>query len=222
MADRQDLREYAREQTLLDTTDVADAVLNTYLDRAIGVVADRFDWPWLDASTTVNTVVGQQNYSKPTDHVFTHALVESGKNRRLREITPVKAWQRYGDAPPTQQGKSFYFYEDKLWIAQIPPAVVTYKWFYRKSPTLMTADNKTPEWDSNHHWFLAEFVIRELWRREEDQQAASAADQAFEQGIGSMAQFYINEADDQPAIWGEDPDRVGRSAWYNMPWMDGV
>lgn len=222
MADREDLRDYARSQTHLDSADVADATINTYLDRAVQIVASRFDWPFLEASTTFDTVVDQHNYSVPADWVKTIAIVQDGKKTRLREIGPVQAWTRYGDDPPSGTARAFYLYGNGLYLVEKPTAVLTYHHYYLKEPTLMTLDTSTPEWNDNHHYFLAEYAIQQMWLAEEDLQQANQAAYRFEQGLAEMAQFYINQAVDSPIVWGEDADRIVSFSRTNLPWLDGV
>ncbi len=222
MADRAALRTYAREQVLLDTSDVADTILDAYLDRAVQIVATRFQWPWLEASSTVDSVIGQHNYALPSGHSYTFALIEDDTKDRLRKLSPVQAWTRYGDDPPSGKARAFYFYEGELWLVETPTAVLTYNWFYRKAPTLMAANDDVPEWDVNHHYFLAEYVISQLWLREEDRQLADGANQRFETGIAELAQFYLHRASDAPMVWGESADMSIGWNRGNMPWLDGV
>lgn len=222
MADRADLRTYAREQTLLDSDDVADSILNTYLDRAVQIVATRFKWPFLETSTTFDSVADQHVYDMPDDWTYTESITEDGKNVRLRELSSQVVRQRYGDDPPTGDARSFYVYGEKLYLVEKPTQALTYNHFYRKSPTLFANDDATPEWDSNHHLFLAEYVIQQLWLREEDRQQAGDAQQRFEEGLGDLAQFYLDRASDDPMVWGEWPDRIVGGNQGNMPWLNGV
>jgi len=222
MATRAEIRTYAREQALLDSSDVADTILDTYLDRAVSVVGSRLAWPFLDGESTFETVIGTRNYSMPATAVKIESIVRSGSKVRLREVTSTQARQRFGDDPPTTDARSFFLWDDDIHLVEIPPSVETYKVYFRTNPTLMAADGESPEWDSQHHLFLADFLIARMWEREEDPRAAETADRRFDQGVADMAQFYLNQASDAPMVWGESADRAVGGYYGNMPWLDGV
>lgn len=222
MATRDQLRNYARQQTLLDTSDITDAEIDTYLNRAVATVGARFPWPFLQASDDFDTVVDQQNYAKPTGCKFIDAINEEGARVRLREVDPLEQWQRYGDSPPSGKARSFYLWEDEIWLGEIPTSVVTYKIFYRTSPSLGSLTSDTPPWDSQFHWFLGDYAAAKIWEREEDTRQMGVSMQLFEEGLGEMAAFYVNEASDYPLVWGEKTDRLVGNLASNVPWIDGV
>lgn len=222
MATGTELIALVRNQTLLDSDDVADDVILGHLNRAISTVGVRFDWPFLHDSDTFDSVIGTRAYAMPTGCVYIDSIIEDGERRRLPEIGRMDAWDRYGDDPPTRTPTAFFLWANQIEFLELPSAVNTYNVFFRKQPTLLASAAASPEWNSQFHEFLSEYAVSKLWEREEDRALAVDALDRFEIGLSELAQFYINQAQDNPLIWGERPDRKTRSRYANMPWIDGV
>ena len=222
MSTRLEITSWVREATLLSAADVASTVIESHINRAIEIVGARFPWPFLEDVGTDDSVVGTQTIEKPATSVFIDAILEGDARTRLREVTPQQALEEYGDDPPDRQPDSFYLWDDLIWFTTIPIVVDTYKIKFHIAPTALSADGDSPQWNAQHHMFLADYSIARLWEREEDSRAAGAADQRFEMGLGLMAQHYLNQAADGPMVWGETPNRTHNSAYGNMPWLDGA
>lgn len=217
-----ELTTYVRGQALLDTSDVSDAIITTYLNRAIEAVGGRFPWPFLQAVADITTVVGTTAYNFPTGAVKINSIIENGKRTRLKPITAQEAWTRYGDDPPTRSARAFYIWNEQINLVEIPDAIVTLHVKFHKQPTLLTISTSTPQWNSQYHQFLGDWAISKLWEREEDRAAALDALQRFELGIGEMANFYNDQVANERMVWGEQPDRWVGSTRSNLPWLDGV
>lgn len=222
MADLDDLIAQARLQTHLGTGEYTDAEITKFLNRGIAVIASRFDWPWLDATTTFDSVVGTMAYNVPADHVKTYSITEDGESVRLRAITQDQAYQRYGDDPPTRDPRAFYIFNGQYVFQEKPSAVKTYNVYYKAEPSTLSAGTDVPDWNSLHHDFLADYAISKLWEAEEDRQLSGDALGRFEQGMADLANFYIHEASAHPIVWGERSDRVVGGNRGNMPWLDGA
>ena len=222
MATGTELVVLVRDQTLLDSDDVSDATILAHLNRAISTVGVRFAWPFLNDADTFDSEVGTRAYAFPTGCIYIDAIVEDDKRRRLKEIGRMDAWDRYGDSPPSKDATAFYLWAEQIELLELPSQVLTYNVFFRKQPTLMATLGGTPEWNDQFHNFLSEYAIAKLWEREEDRQLSADAMDRFDEGIGEMASFYMNQAQDNPMVWGERPDRATQSRYANMPWLDGV
>ena len=211
-----------REQTHLDSDDASDAVILGHLNRAIEIVGTRFDWPWLQDEDTITTVADQQPYDWPTDAVYIDTLVETDKRTRLKKISSMEAWSRYGDDPPTTSARSFYLWNDKIVLVENPPAAdIVLKVKFHKQATVMASAAGTPEWNDQFHEFLSDFACARLWESEEDQAMAQTSEQRFEEGLADMVNFYNDQASDERMVWGEQPDRYVATSG-NMPWLNGV
>jgi len=217
-----ELTTMVRNQTLLDTGDVSDAIILDHLNRAIKITGGRFAWPFLHDDAVITTVVGTQAYAFPTGAVFIDAIIEPDERIRLREIGRMDAWDRYGDDPPTRDARSFYLWEEKVVFTEIPQSIIAYIVKIRVQPTLLASGAESPQWNAQYHDFLSEYAIAKLWEREEDRALAADAMERFHTGVGDMAAFYMNQVSDTPMVWGERPDRAYASAYANTPWIDGV
>ena len=222
MATGTELVQLVRDQTLLGTDDVTDAKILALLNRAITQVGVRFQWPFLEATDDFDSAVGTRAYAFPTDAIFIHAIIEDGKRNRLKEIGRMDAWDRYGDSPPSKDATAFYLWDEKIEFLELPSSIITYHVMFRKQPTVLANLAASPEWNDQFHDFLSDYAISKLWEREEDRQLSADARGRFESGIGDMAAFYMNQAEDNPMIFGERPDRATKSRYANMPWLDGV
>ena len=211
-----------RDQTLLDSDDLSDAKILAPLNRAIELVGSRFDWPWLEDVADISVSAATQGYSFPTGAVKIDTILENATRVRLRKVSSMEAWQRYGDDPPTGRPRSFYLWNDKIVLVEVPSADVTLHVKFHKQPTTMSDDTKSPEWNDQYHEFIADWAIAKLWEREEDMRMAEEAMVRFEQGIGDLANFYNDQGSDARMVWGEQPDRYAGAGGGNMPWLNGV
>lgn len=212
----------AREQTLLDTDDVSDAVVLGHINRAIAIVGGRFEWPFLAQTDTITLADGTQGYAWPTDWVKIDSLTIVDKRIRLKRLSAKEAEDRYGNDFPSGEPRSFFLWGNQINFVPIPNAVGTISARGYTQPTILAATSNSPGWNDQYHEFLADYAIQKLWEREEDQAMAEAARQEFENGIGELASFYNDQAADERMVWGEQPDKYVGSGASNMPWLDGV
>jgi hypothetical protein len=219
--DRSELRDYVRDATLLGTGSLPDAELDLKLDSGIRAISTSFAWPWLDASSALATVPSTQNYAVPATAMHIVAITQDDAKVRLREISPKTAWQRYGGDAPTSDPRTFYIWADELYLLPIPGTIINYTVWFRKEPTVLATDGDEPEWSELFHEVLGDWVIQQVWERQEQFGYAQAAAVEYGGGLERMAQFYMNRADPEPMIYGENPERHGSRYVGNMPWLDG-
>lgn len=217
MPNRAAIRDYVRQLTLLETDDISNDKINPILDQGVREASSRFHWPFLQASSTVTVVDGTHVYSLPSDFQYLHTLIRDDTRIRLREVSASKAWNALGDSFPSGQAESFFLWEEQLHLTKIPSADETLNIKYFKSPTVMSDDTHTPEWDEQFHLIIADYAISKLWEREEDSIKSAEAMQKFDQGVEQMARWYNDKASDLPMVYGESPT-VGAHV-DNMPWL---
>lgn len=220
MATRSDIRDYVRQQTLVETDDFADDKINVLINQGLQRLSTRFEWPWLAASTTLSVVAGTDEYTLPTDLTRTLSIVRQDKQQRLVEVAPNVIQQFQGGSTPSGTPTMYFVHGRIMFLDKIPTEDATYDWYYFKSPTLLTNDTDEPEFASEFHLVLGDWAISRVWRREEDFTKAQDAEQDFTKGIEEMARFYLDVSRDGPVVFGGA--RPIRSRFPNMPWLDGV
>lgn len=230
MATRSDIRDWVREQTLIETSDWSDTRLNALIDEAYNYVATAYDWPFYLKQEGISVTNGDVTQSLPNDWMKTLAIVQSARNVRLTEISFKDAMDRWGnDLPTGSWATEFYFGTDtevtsglNLVLVPTPTTSNSYVHYYLMTPTLLTTDSSTPEWLSMYHMILADYCIWKAWQREEDFQKAREARSEFFNGLDRMARHYSNVADDRPFILGQRRNYSGRRVNQNLPVLDGA
>lgn len=209
MADLAAIRDFVREQTLIEIDDWSNAKVLNVINEGIREVASRFRWPFLSASAQISVTAGTQSYalaSIASDVQRIAAIIDNDRRVKLQEIEPQFAWKVYGgDAPASNEASAFYLWGNTLYLLPTPDANESnaYTMFYYKTPTELSNDTDVPEWSSQFHMMLAEYAIARVWEREEDFQKAQAAQSRFDSRVEQMARHYLNRVEDEPLVFGE-------------------
>lgn len=222
MPDRAAIRDYVRQQTLIEQDDWADAKLDSVINQGLRMLSVKFDWPWLAASTTLSVVAGTSSYTMPTDLRKTLAITRQDKPQRLVEVSPYEVLGVVGGDLPSGTPAAYFVHGRDLYLDKVPTESATYDWLYYTSPTLLDDDTDEPEFVEEFHLVLADYAVAKAWEREEDFAKAAEARKDFDQGVEAMAVFYLDVARDRPVVWGVSRDMVYRGAANNLPWLDGV
>lgn len=133
-----------------------DPVLTDLVNESVQAVAAEHDWPWLQASTTFNTVAGTQAYTPPVDWNRTKALTVDGFDsiqwRSLQEIR---------EYPSTSRGNPAFFtvYGDQLRLTPVPDAVYVIQHDYLKDEPFLAGDTDTPLLPAQFHYAIVAFAV---------------------------------------------------------------
>lgn len=209
MAQLSAIRDFVREQTLIETDDWSNVKIDNVINEGIQEVASRFRWPFLAGSAQVSVTSGTQSYalsSIASDVQRIAAIIDNDKRVKLQEIEAQYAWELYGGDPTTSdEATAFYIWADTLYLVPVPTATEAdaYTMFYYKSPTLLSNDTDTPQWSSQFHMLLAEYAIARVWEREEDYSKSGVAQARFDARVEQMARHYLNRVEDEPLIYGK-------------------
>lgn len=222
MANLSAIRDWVRQQTLIEEDDWSDGKINNVINQGLRLLTAKFDWPFMLSSATITAVSGTQTYALPSDHAKTHVIFRDGYRRRLREYTASDAWNLYGgDMPESSEADSYFIHKDDIYLVPVPTSSgETYTHHYWTTPSIMANDTDSPPWAEQFHLVLADYAISKAWEREEDFTKAGEANLAWERGLEEMARYYLNRANRSPMVFGETPQRG--YARTNMPWLDGV
>lgn len=228
------IRDWIREQTLVETTDWSNAKILDVINQGIREISVRFDWPFLAASNTLTVVAAQQAYTFDTisDYAGTgkklfriEAIVDNDRRVKLNEVAAADAFQMYGGSMPTASDSDrFFTWGSSIYLLPVPDTNDTarYTVYYYRSPAELTNDTDLPEWDSRFHMVVAEYGVQKVWEREEEIGKAKAAANRFNEGVERMAQFYLNRSQDYPTIVGAGKAGTRLDRWSdrsNMPWL---
>lgn len=221
MADRLDIRQWVRAETLVETTMMSDADVNAIIDQATLDISTRFNWPFLAETADIAFVADQQEYDLPANFHRLVAANVQGSTKRLVEVAPEEYWSAYGEEPAEGDPNFFLLWGNEILVTPVPTASTGgLRLRYYRTTTLMTADDDTPEWAPEFHMIVADYVCRHLWHREEDFSKAKVYDERYLDGIERMARFYLARAVDSPLIIGGGKSRYksASDAW-RFPWF---
>lgn len=208
-----DIRDWVREQTLMEEADIATTKLNNIINQGVREVSARFDWPWLASESTISTVAGQANYDLPTDLGRIEVVIDSDDDRRLDQVAPADAWDQYGGDFPDGTPTTFFVWGSKIYLLPVPTKNETdaYTIHYYGSVSTLDNDSSEPAWEDRFHMLLADYAISKVWEREEEPAKAREAEGDFDQAVERMARFYLDRANDTPMIYGAGKPNRRRS-----------
>lgn len=208
MPDLSSIRDFAREQTLVETDDLDQDKLNNIVNQGVREVAARFSWPFLAASAAETLTAGQATVAIPDGAGRIESLVLTGTKYRLAEVPPAAAWAEYGDQFGSGRPTTFFLWGSSIYFIPVPSEETGLTINYLTEPTLLGNDEDLPQWDSSFHMVLADYAIWKLWEREEEYAKAQQAQEDFERGVDRMARFYVNRTSNAPLVIGSRRGRL--------------
>jgi hypothetical protein len=234
MSQLSEIRDWVRQQTLIETDDWSNAKVDNTINQGIRELAVRFSWPFLAGSANLDVTDGTAEYTFDTITDFTGtgvklfkiaAIVDNSRRFRVQEISAADAFNMYGgDMPDAQEAQMFYIWGESIFLVPTPDTteVSAYTVYYYRSPTELTNDTDSPEWDPRFHMVVADYAIARVWGREEEVGKEQASDERFDEGIERMAQFYLNRGEDYPSIVGGGKTGIYLNQYgdrANLPWL---
>lgn len=225
------IRDWVREQTLVEAVDWGNDKLNNVINEGVRQVSVKFPWPWAATSSQLSVTATTQAYTFATIVAGTgstlfriEAIVDNDRRTALREINSADAFAMYGgDMPDASEAQYFFIWGDAVYLVPTPDTNETdaYTVYYYRSAAALSNESDSPEWDAAFHMVLADYAIARVWEREEEIGKSEAADARFNQGVEQMAQFYLNRAQDYPTVMGggKTGTVLARSELANMSWL---
>lgn len=216
MPDRSAIRDWVRQQTLVEVDDFSNDKLNLALDQGIREIAAMQPWPFLQAESSFLTTEDEQSYPLPSDFSTLEAVYYEGGDP-LPESTRRAAVREFNDQT-AETAEAFYFWMEELTLVPTPstPFIPVYM-DYQREPILLTNDTQEPEFHSSFHMILAEYAASKVWEREEDLERATFHYGQFLRGVAAMNIHYTNRGADDPIIIGDGTARV----YYPYGWQLG-
>lgn len=219
MPNRTELRDLVRVQTLVESDDLTDAKVDNLFNQAIRDVSVRFPWPFLAASTTIAVTNATDTYALPSDVDRIEVLLKADYRQPLFEQAASSAFHIDGATPSTGSPSWFFLWGESIVLRPQPDGNETLTLYYYKKPTMMTDDSHTPEWAEQFHYLITDFVMQQLWEREEDFEKGNVYRERYLQGVESMARFYLNRKQDSPLVIGQPGETWARRG-PRQPWLE--
>jgi len=218
-----EIRALVRLTTMVDSGEVADAQLLTWINECIYDISMRGDWPWLETNDTFATVATQQAYTLAS--ISTNEMQEilfvirSGKQFPIQHISQQEAFARWGDDFPDGDPTWYYVAEEKVNLIPVPSGVETIKVFFVKPPTELTQGSDTFAWIGTFHNLVSDFVEGKAWQQQEDFQKAQVAFNRYFDRLDEMRRMYATRENDAPWAVGAARDvRSGQNTPFQSDW----
>lgn len=227
-----ELRLMAYHMAGLDASqDFAFTTFDVFFKEGVNTVAGFRNWDWLHVRVNVDTTADQTEYDISTDWSISDfsavdSIVQVGERRgKLQRISYDKYLNLYGDDPRSNDRLRAYYLRGDDTIGLLPtpstsdsPGLV---FSYYKQPTLLTSDSSEPEWHTNYHRILANFVASRMLETNEYYEEARRQMSEFRFALQEMSDFYDRQTDNDAFIYGDGfyaGKRTRREALtYNLP-----
>lgn len=212
----------ARLTTMVDSGEISDAQMLTFINAGIYDVCMRDNWEFLQANTTFTTVAAQAAYDS-TDWVSGEELQEvlfltiTGKKRPLYPISYPQAMARWGDDAPDGEPDYWYLFQEELVLVPTPESAQVVKLTYVRPPAELTDGADEPPWLTTYHGILVDYVEMRIWMQQEDFQKAAAAAGRYNDRLDTMRRAYQSRVNVGP--WAVGANRSPYSG-VNDPYRD--
>jgi hypothetical protein len=177
------LRAETRTRTGVPADDslITDAVLTQLVNAALQHISTERDWPWLEKTTTVDTVGGTATYAVPADWIRSVSVIgASGVPLRRTPIDELDYMT--GSGTP----RFFGIFGDQIVVRPTPSGVETLIHRYLATAPVLAADGDTPTMPAVYHHALVAFASYLLFRRTGNVTEAGAALAEYEGWLDRM------------------------------------
>jgi len=172
-----EFRSWLREYGQVDTADVSDTMIDTWLKEGVRVVAQaRADWPHFEAIGTITTADGTASYAFPTNtdggssnSTFRSIVSVQAPNWYLGWIGHREAQEQYLASSGSNEGVPLFWstWGSKIYLWPVPDAIYTLNVRgYRKLYTWYASAASTPDLpdefeDALQEWLLVKFYLQQ-------------------------------------------------------------
>lgn len=186
---------------------------DTYWD-----IASRAPWPFLEKSTTVNTVVGDAELAVPADFDKALRMVIDSLGQRLEPARMDDVTSRF-NGNLSMRGLPFlyYFIGDSVQVYPVPDAVYTVTLRYLAVPAELSNNADTPILPKKHHRAIVLGALVDAYRMEDDSEQAAIFEGQFEKRLQTMAEDVWKKQYDRPdriyTLYDNDADEFDPWPW---------
>jgi hypothetical protein len=217
---RAELLALVRQQTLISTTELADAAVVALINEGLADVGVRAEWPWAYDGHSFDFEVDTASYALPTDLNFLKEVIYSGQGAwaQPHRTTLESVRARFGDdvgeadLPP-----EYYRTGTTLTFVPTPTSTQTVVLRFYKEPDSLDETTDAPTFNAAFHPMLADYAIAKLWEREEMEEKANFYWSRYFDHLDRMIQFYNVQLPSEPMIVGGGNPVTYRKPWTNWP-----
>lgn len=202
-----DVRTTVRDISDLDTTDLPNSLLDTFVKEAFQrIVALERRWPFFQETFTMDTIVDQRPYSIAGigDIREIISIVETtASGNRFTEIA-------YDDAEDIWLGNTDvagrpYFWavwDAQIWLYPKPDAVYPLTVRAYRNPSYAWLSNTATEIDLDgwFHVLLAHYALARVFQRQEDSEMAAMYQRLFEEGVAMARKDLMKARSHRPLL----------------------
>ena len=192
--------------------------LTGFLNDAYYDICSREPWPFLEKSTTVDTVAGTDTLSVPSDFNKALRLVIDSQAQYLEPARLDDVTSRFAGLL-TNTGLPFlyYFIGDTVKVYPIPDSAYTVTLRYMAVPTELSNNDDTPILPSRHHRAIVLGALVAAYRMDDDPENAAVFEQQFEKRIATMGEDVWKKQYDRPervyTLFDNDADEFDPWPW---------
>jgi hypothetical protein len=189
----------------LDDPTFDNVKITRWANWVIYDICSRTNFPFLENSTTVSTIVSTQDYtlaSIAADLNKVKSVIDTTNERELTYVKPEELDSKYKDMSNDTTGQPIYWtvYGDTLRVYPLPDDVYTLQVRYKANPTELTVASDTaiiPE-------VYSETVILGIYQKSlewnDDFDYSVVIEKQYEQKVNKMVSDYSNRVSGQPDI----------------------
>jgi hypothetical protein len=198
---------------------------DTSVERITGFINDAYydicsrePWPFLEKSTSVNTVAANDTLAVPSDFDKVLRMVIDANAQILEPARLDDVTSRF-NGMLTNQALPFlyYFIGDTVKLYPIPDAVYAVTVRYLAVPTELSNNTDTPILPTKHHRAIVLGALVDAYRMEDDNENASVFEAQFEKRIATMATDVWKKQYDRPervyTLYENDADEFDPWPW---------
>lgn len=197
----QNLRDYVRGYVDIDTSDIADAVMDVLLREGYQRIAySERHWAFYQAEVSFSTVAGQQAY--PFATAFGGVTLESingvdGPHWRLDPLPHLLAQQRYTTISGPKQAEPRFFSTFANSLFLWPKPVSTYAMIadgYRlPNDWVAGGAGSVPDLPTEFHELIGKWAIKLAYAQQNDPISSAFFGNEFESILAALRRSYISQ-----------------------------
>lgn len=149
-----------------------DTTLNDLINESLQAIASEADWPWLQTSTTFDTVAGDGAYDPPADWIETRSLCIDDFNAiEWRSLPEIREYP----TSITDVPEAYTVSGDELLLRPVPAGVYTVQHDYLRMEQTLVTDSDVPFMPTQWRYSIVAFATHLAYLRSGDVQRATAA-----------------------------------------------
>ena len=216
-----DIRTHGRLITLIESTNMTDAQMNTIINQGYHELSVAFPWPWLETTGDFTVAKDVRSYALPTNFDYAIAMIDTDNDVAIQHVGAKTFFELYGQDSSTTSKTAKYWtiYNGKVFFNPVPSTAITaaYTLYYYKNITILNANDESPAFHDAFHWMLVEYLKWKLYDREEYFAQSERAFITWTRYLNEMMAWYGSPVKRGPFRWG---DGTAERVFNNLKILD--